>query len=161
MTDFLIAYLQLTSEQALAREWQLEERVQLPCWGDTAPTTSPSGAAAPVHRPMVRQLILTLTLAPTLAATLTRTLALTLSLTLNLTLTLALTLTRRARCPRRGAAPCALLRHLRQARRPPPAHCPGRRVCPGRRARASMCVAAVRLLPRRVLLQRGLREGRP
>ena len=51
MTDFLIAYLQLTSEQALAREWQLEERVPLPCWGDTADdlTVWRRRASAPPH----------------------------------------------------------------------------------------------------------------
>ena len=79
-----------------------------------------------------------------------RTLRLTLSLSLSLTLTLtrtrilALSLTRRARPDRCGAAPRAMLRHVWQARRPPPAR-------PWRRAHVR--VAAVRLLPRRVLLQ--------
>ena len=80
----------------------------------------------------------------TTALTLTRTLSLSLTLTLTRTRILTLTLTRRARPDRCGAAPRAMLRHVWQARRPPPAR-------PWRRAHVR--VAAVRLLPRRVLLQ--------
>ena len=50
------------SEQALARDWRLEERVPLPCWGDTADdlTVWRRRASAPAHgAPAILALALT------------------------------------------------------------------------------------------------------